>query len=88
MECFRGRSVPRDANDVTGGSNALVVSADGRDSAAMDPAISFDGGRVNDIAVHGERLVAIGQLSLPNTASGDAGDAAVGIGPRTNAEAN
>lgn len=54
----------------------------------MDPAISFDGGRVNDIAVHGERLVAIGQLILPNTASGDAGDAAVGIGPRTNAEAN
>jgi hypothetical protein len=75
------------ASAPTGGSNALVAaSADGRTWAAIDPAIAFDGGRANDVAFHGNRLVAVGQLLPANGASG--GDAGVWIGPWNNLATN
>jgi hypothetical protein len=70
------------ASPSAGGSNSLVAaSADGRTWAAIDPAVSFEGARANDLAVFGERLIAVGQ-TLPT--EGTDVDAAVWIGPMTN----
>jgi len=72
------------ASAPSGGANALVAaSADGRTWVAIDPVVPFEGGRANDLVVHGERLVAVGQL-LP--ADNAIGDGAVWIGPWTNSE--